>query len=120
MNPSTGNFLTMDTYEGSIYDPDTLHKYLYANGNPVEYRDPSGNSAIGFFVSSMYTVMNHSYEISLMGVLSGITNAAITGLLGGSDMDITKLFIEKVCFWHCDRNRLGAFNGRCSGCTDFC
>ena len=43
MNPSTGNFLTMDTYEGSIYDPDTLHKYLYANGNPVTYSDPSGN-----------------------------------------------------------------------------
>ncbi len=43
MNPATGNFLTMDTYEGSIYDPDTLHKYLYANGNPVTYSDPSGN-----------------------------------------------------------------------------
>ncbi|MDE6625518.1 MAG: hypothetical protein K2K56_03990 [Lachnospiraceae bacterium] len=43
MNPSTGNFLTMDTYEGSIYDPDTLHKYMYANGNPVMYSDPSGN-----------------------------------------------------------------------------
>ncbi len=27
----------MDTYERSIYDPDTLHKYLYANGNPVTY-----------------------------------------------------------------------------------
>ena len=35
MNPSTGTFISMDTYEGSIYDPDTLHKYLYANGNPV-------------------------------------------------------------------------------------
>ena len=34
MNPSTGTFISMDTYEGSIYDPDTLHKYLYANGNP--------------------------------------------------------------------------------------
>ena len=37
MNPATGNFLTMDTYEGSIYDLDTLHKYLYANRNPVTY-----------------------------------------------------------------------------------
>ena len=43
MNPATGNFLRMDSYEGSIYDPDTLHKYLYANGNPVTYSDPSGN-----------------------------------------------------------------------------
>ncbi len=43
INPSTGTFISMDTYEGSIYDPDTLHKYLYANGNPVKYSDPSGN-----------------------------------------------------------------------------
>ena len=45
MNPSTGTFISMDTYEGSIYDPDTLHKYLYANGNPVKYSDPTGNMA---------------------------------------------------------------------------
>lgn len=43
MNPSTGTFISMDTYEGSIYDPDSLHKYLYANGNPVKYSDPRGN-----------------------------------------------------------------------------
>ena len=32
----------MDSYQGSIYDPVTLHKYLYANANPVMYTDPSG------------------------------------------------------------------------------
>ena len=89
----------MNTYEGSIYDPDTLHKYMYANGNPVTYSDPSGNSSIGGFVAStICTIMNHAYEINLLGVLSGITNAAITGLLGGSDMDITKAFIGGYLF----------------------
>ncbi|MDE6759824.1 MAG: hypothetical protein K2J90_03985 [Lachnospiraceae bacterium] len=42
--------------------------------------------------------MNHAYEINLLGVLSGITNAAVTGLLGGSDMDITKAFIGGYLF----------------------
>ena len=32
----------MDSYKGSIYDPVSLHKYLYANANPVMYTDPSG------------------------------------------------------------------------------
>lgn len=42
MNPSSGIFISMDSYQGSIYDPVTLHKYLYANANPVMYTDPSG------------------------------------------------------------------------------
>lgn len=42
MNPSTGTFISMDSYQGSIYDPVSLHKYLYANANPVMYTDSSG------------------------------------------------------------------------------
>ncbi len=45
MNPSTGTFTGTDSYAGNISDPDTLHKYLYANGNPIKYVDPSGNMA---------------------------------------------------------------------------
>ena len=32
----------MDTYKGDIFDPVSLHKYLYANADPVTYCDPSG------------------------------------------------------------------------------
>ena len=46
MNPATGTFISMDSYQGSIYDPVSLHKYLYANANPVMYSDPSGYSAL--------------------------------------------------------------------------
>ena len=65
MNPSTGTFISMDSYQGSIYDPDTLHKYLYANGNPVKYSDPSGNffAAASVMISStMNTLASNSLQ----------------------------------------------------------
>lgn len=44
MNPSTGRFMTMDTYEGSKEEPQSLHKYSYAHADPVNGIDPSGRS----------------------------------------------------------------------------
>ncbi len=53
MNPGTGTFLTMDTYPASIFEPATLHRYLYANANPVSYVDPSGyNPLLLYFTAS--------------------------------------------------------------------
>ncbi|HMG75194.1 MAG TPA: RHS repeat-associated core domain-containing protein [Pyrinomonadaceae bacterium] len=42
MNPSSGRFWTMDLFEGSAFDPGSLHKYLYGAANPITNLDPSG------------------------------------------------------------------------------
>lgn len=47
MDTSTGRFISQDSYQGSINDPVSLHKYLYANSNPVTYSDPSGYKSDG-------------------------------------------------------------------------
>ena len=46
MSLETGTFTTMDTYAGTLDNPVSLHKYLYANGNPVMYTDPTGNFSL--------------------------------------------------------------------------
>jgi len=42
MNPNTGRFLTMDSYQGRNKDPLSLHKYLYGADNPANKIDPWG------------------------------------------------------------------------------
>jgi RHS repeat-associated protein len=44
-NPVTGRFMTRDPYQGSIYDPASLHRYNYARANPANFIDPSGRDA---------------------------------------------------------------------------
>ena len=41
-NPQTGRFLSRDPEDGKILDPATLHKYLYAGGDPINSIDPRG------------------------------------------------------------------------------
>jgi RHS repeat-associated protein len=43
-NPTTGRFMSRDPEDGHISIPVTLHKYLYASGNPVNRLDRSGKA----------------------------------------------------------------------------
>lgn len=41
-SPEVGRFVSSDPWQGNMNEPVTLHKYLYANINPIIYYDPSG------------------------------------------------------------------------------
>ncbi len=43
-NPLTGRFLTRDPEPARIADPNSLHRYLYAAGDPTNVVDPTGRA----------------------------------------------------------------------------
>ena len=56
-NPVQGRFITTDPEEGNIFDPVSLHRYLYANANPVNNRDPSGRETFANVITTL-TIAN--------------------------------------------------------------
>ena len=72
MNPATGTFTTMDTSAGSICDPTSLHKYLYANANPVTYVDSSG-----YFGLTDVVCANAIGDMLFYGISAGIINVGL-------------------------------------------
>jgi RHS repeat-associated protein len=62
-DPSTGRFLTKDSWAGDSSTPATLVKWLYANSNPVMYTDPNGRWAL----NNMFTLSNGGfYQFGLL------------------------------------------------------
>jgi len=75
MDPAIGRFISMDSYWGSSYDPVSLHKYLYANANPMTYYDPSG------YFSISHVVIGIAISSVLAGIVSGVFAYLRTGSL---------------------------------------
>jgi RHS repeat-associated protein len=42
MSPRTGTFLSRDSWDGDANQPMSYNKWMYGNGNPIIYNDPSG------------------------------------------------------------------------------
>jgi RHS repeat-associated protein len=75
-NTQTGRFWTMDSYEGAPADPSSLHKYLYAQNNPVSFIDPSGNMTLKELVFVIHVSSIIYNAGSLVYHLTGAITAA--------------------------------------------
>ncbi len=71
-------FLTLDVYAGNGQDPLSLHKYLYAHANPVQFIDPSGLFSIvgSISVGSIGSIIS---EINVSAGQSVIDSLGIEG-----------------------------------------
>jgi RHS repeat-associated protein len=82
-NPNTGRFLSRDPEDGDPFDPKTLHKYLYAGGDPVNAIDPTGKvamiQAVWNYVKSfvMTNFVANPVRIFIASCLTAVTTAVI-------------------------------------------
>jgi RHS repeat-associated protein len=77
MDPRVGRFVAMDPWQGSSFDPVSLHRYLYASGDPVLHTDPTGQ-----FTLSESTVVSGIISVLSAGVMNAMLEAVFTGARG--------------------------------------
>ncbi len=65
LNAANGRFWNADTYEGQSTDPQSLHRYNYAYGNPANLNDPSGHSPT--LAGTMIQIAQSLYFAELAG-----------------------------------------------------
>ncbi len=96
---NSGRFLTVDSWKAEIYDPSSLHKYIFTKNNPVMLVDPSGQASSVLEVAFTSAIINVTVKVVALKLNYGeITNsmllpkeklfkeisiAAVSGFLGG-------------------------------------
>ncbi len=121
-NPATGRFNRVDPFSGNINDPQSLHKYLYTHGDPVNGIDPSGEfvgiavlvglgslfslgtgAAFerlgGTFIEGLVVGAQISVAFTVAGVskgLGGILDTSFSALLQGSAALLAKIVANNV------------------------
>jgi len=77
-NPLTGRFMSLDPENGKPIDPKTLHKYLYAGGDPVNRIDPRGRDAT---IETLFTISIISSPVTVAEV--AYTGFGVAGCFWG-------------------------------------
>jgi hypothetical protein len=83
-DPAVGRFNQRDSLSGSAFDPQSLHKYLYASCDPVNRIDPSGHAdLVDILITS--AIIGGLAGMIVGGIRGGV-RGAIIGLITGAIM----------------------------------
>ncbi len=80
-DPSIGGFNRLDPFAGDFEDPQSLHKYLYTHGDPVNGVDPSG-----LLLSALAGAIGRAL---LVGGIGGAISGAFAGV-GANQLGFSK------------------------------
>ncbi len=72
-NPSAGTFNRLDPFAGNFTDQQSLHKYLYTHGDPVNGTDPTG----------LFTLAGRLATASIIGGLTSILGNGLANYANG-------------------------------------
>jgi RHS repeat-associated protein len=77
-NPSSGTFNQRDTFAGNDFDPQSLHKYTYCHGDPINGIDPSGQFTLGELV----------FVVAVISIIAGLTLPALMNANKNADRTV--------------------------------
>jgi len=118
-NPATGRFVSMDPENGIPTDPKTLHKYLYAGGDPVNAKDPTGRADVmetGLLEAALFTAAVATYYAARSNP------TAVVGALHELGETLSCSFHRMACMLTSLADKNGSVWGssRCLECYESC
>src|SRR5690606_22519819 len=85
---NVGRFSAMDSFLGWEEDPTTLHKYIYANVDPVNGTDPSGYFTLGGVMSGVNISSGLSTASTAAG-FSALSRVIATLVVAGAGLSLS-------------------------------
>jgi RHS repeat-associated protein len=81
MDPGVGRFASVDPYQGTVADPATLHRYLYAAASPLDKCDPSGlNFDLPNMMASLAVAGRvAAFALNIVGAVLNTVHAVLYG-----------------------------------------
>ena len=89
-DPTTSRFNRLDPFAGNMHDPQSLHKYLYVHGDPINRLDPTGKFGLGGLMVGLGISNNirNMYNEGVMFVYDAV-EATFLGIQLGLSVEAT-------------------------------